>query len=79
MSPAPGPARACFYQIWPATPEWYHPAGTQKRQATTERVFVIRFSGGVAEWVDVRRGARTVTWLRVRCLAWGSVLEQGNG
>ena len=26
-------------------------------KATTERVFVIRVSGGVAEWVDVRRGA----------------------
>jgi RND family efflux transporter MFP subunit len=26
-------------------------------KATTERVFVIRVSGGIAEWVDVRRGA----------------------
>jgi membrane fusion protein (multidrug efflux system) len=25
-------------------------------KATTERIFVIRVSGGVAEWVDVRRG-----------------------
>jgi RND family efflux transporter MFP subunit len=26
-------------------------------KATTERVFVIRVSGGTAEWIDVRRGA----------------------
>jgi hypothetical protein len=26
-------------------------------KSTTERIFVIRVSNGVAEWVDVRRGA----------------------
>jgi hypothetical protein len=30
---------------------------TKSIKATTERVFVVRIAGGVAEWVDVRRGA----------------------
>jgi hypothetical protein len=30
---------------------------TRAIKATTERVFVVRVTNGVAEWVDVRRGA----------------------
>ena len=34
-------------------------------KATTEKVFVIRVAGGVAEWVDVRRGAAQGTLIEV--------------